>query len=452
MAVASGFADLRSQLEGTALDSTLDPDERARFLDEFRDRLNDLLGLTDTYLGSVNKVRDARAMVATAELRAVRENADVREQLIVRGVATVDQLDDAGMLSHEELDMLSEEGLLLDAAPRLAARLEEAVGPFRANLHPRDRRGRWSETDGVAHLRKVKSSLSVIKTEQQGNVGPGAQFPGVGIGPKTYDSDIAAITDWQDATRLLKAAGIKDVRLEPPQGSTVAALDSSRRTDLLRQIAQVTRDQTKAHPELLTGTGDYSAALTGVGWTQSFGFDVSTDMKDDVWAVTGDPTGDHIDAASNLPLPAEPGAPMAILINSENKDVDSNNWSDATDGNLAVSDINSYGRLTHEFGHALWWASGNAFSHHPVDWDGERDFIGGNRLYEAMNHAGLTPNEVTRYSRYAAANLDEAFAETYSLIHTPGALEAAAKGNADLPLMLRRAAVKFNDKAGGKFL
>ena len=146
--------ELLEQVEAAA--QTRTPEERAAKLRVLRDDAEAILGRIDTYLGDDALRRDAEAMGGDARLAMARGNASLREALLARGALASD-LDEAGMLSHENLDMLIEEGLI-EAALEEIAPLSEAVFGLRAkfdkNLHPHGRGGLFRETFGHVFAKK----------------------------------------------------------------------------------------------------------------------------------------------------------------------------------------------------------------------------------------------------------------------------------------------------------
>lgn len=138
VAVEEWVQELRARIESAAQDPTRDPDERVLDLRRLRDDLEVALGACDTYLGSLAKRQEAEARIAAEDVDRVRENADLREEMLRRGLADPLQLDEAGFVEPAEVDRLEEEGLLEAFAGDLRR--------FDPRLHPKDRRGRFRET------------------------------------------------------------------------------------------------------------------------------------------------------------------------------------------------------------------------------------------------------------------------------------------------------------------
>lgn len=132
------------------------PERRAK-LRVLRGDVESLLGRIDGYLADEDLGREAATLRRDAQARLARANATLRESMITRGMATPEALDAEGMLSHDELDALEEEGLL---EPALELLLGEAVtGSEMEKLHPRDREGRFRETYGHVFSRRRESPV-----------------------------------------------------------------------------------------------------------------------------------------------------------------------------------------------------------------------------------------------------------------------------------------------------
>lgn len=135
------LAEIRYSLEETVSQAGLAPADRIYKLRAMREELTALLGVTDTYIADVELVREAQYLEDAEAVRFVRENADIRERLIEANVATAEELDALGYLSHAELDRLREEGRLIEAIGVIRKWLER--------LHPRGRGGRFRDKPGV---------------------------------------------------------------------------------------------------------------------------------------------------------------------------------------------------------------------------------------------------------------------------------------------------------------
>jgi hypothetical protein len=145
--------DLTAQIEAAA--QTADPNERRAKLRILREEAEAQLGTIDTHLADVDYEREAAVHEFTAKEAAARHNATLREELIRRGISDEASMDDAGLLSHADLDALSEEGLLEHALDVLFPVTEGAGGKvfgtmihFQEKLHPRGRGGKFAKKPG----------------------------------------------------------------------------------------------------------------------------------------------------------------------------------------------------------------------------------------------------------------------------------------------------------------
>lgn len=136
------LSDLRAQLDAAASDPSLTPGERALKLRGLRERLVDLAGTADRYLGDLQNLRESEASDLARDLLWARGRADLRETLVREG-SDPHELDEAGYLSHDELDRLAEEGLLVEAL----STIKKILSPQdQLRLHPHGGHGRFKET------------------------------------------------------------------------------------------------------------------------------------------------------------------------------------------------------------------------------------------------------------------------------------------------------------------
>jgi thioredoxin reductase len=169
MAATGTLDDFARQIDAVAYDPSLDDRARHETLRYLRSLLTDLTGRIDTALAEGEKLQQALAGAQKEVVREARDNADYREAMLSRAMATPEELDSWGFVAHEELDRLAEEGLLEEAALLLVGRadeavpddfaLEEARGGWanmtpeeraeKVKVQPRDRVGRWREMLGI---------------------------------------------------------------------------------------------------------------------------------------------------------------------------------------------------------------------------------------------------------------------------------------------------------------
>jgi predicted ABC-type ATPase len=147
MPVVEDAEDLAASLNAAARDPRFPPAERVADVRRIRDGIPEdhpdftaLSGQADTYIGSLELQREAEAIAAPFDEAAARENADIRDALIARGLATDEEL--AGWPSHEQLDAMSDDGSLAEAAFGLALKTGEE---FNQAVH-RDH-GKFSKVD-----------------------------------------------------------------------------------------------------------------------------------------------------------------------------------------------------------------------------------------------------------------------------------------------------------------
>jgi hypothetical protein len=153
--------DWLAQIESAA--QTGDPAERRAKLLVLREGPETALGRIDHYLADDDLRREGELMQAETRHALARHNATIREELVRRGDADEAALDEAGMLSHETLDDLEEEGLLEAALAELYP-LQEGIGSvvgvarkFDTKLHPHERgSGRFARTYGHVFSKKDK--------------------------------------------------------------------------------------------------------------------------------------------------------------------------------------------------------------------------------------------------------------------------------------------------------
>lgn len=109
------LGDIRAEIDRVGSDPGLTATVKASRLRQIRQQLANLVGECDRRLGDQTKLRMAESARAAEEVLRMRAAADTRERLLKQGFEPA-KLDAQGFLSHEELDRLSEEGLLQEAA------------------------------------------------------------------------------------------------------------------------------------------------------------------------------------------------------------------------------------------------------------------------------------------------------------------------------------------------
>lgn len=143
-------ADYADSLNAVACDASLAPDERVAELRKWRFRIEtddtlapqtrtELLGQAETYRGGLELQREGEALRTPFDLAHLRERADIRDALVAQGVASPEELDAQGWMSHDQLDAAREDGTLQEGLVGLA---------FDELKHPRDRKGEWRDAPG----------------------------------------------------------------------------------------------------------------------------------------------------------------------------------------------------------------------------------------------------------------------------------------------------------------
>jgi len=167
--------DLTAQIEAAA--QTADPNERRAKLRVLREEAEAQLGTIDTYLTTADYEREAAVNVFAQKEAAARANATIREELVRRGLVDDADMDDAGMLSHDDLDALAEEGLL-EAALDVMFPIEEGPGRvfgtmihFQERLHPRDRGGKFAKKPGAPPTPKTRKGAAPKPPTKPGGAG-----------------------------------------------------------------------------------------------------------------------------------------------------------------------------------------------------------------------------------------------------------------------------------------
>lgn len=156
--IFDSLAELRAEIEEVAADGSLSPQARTARLQEFRGDLTELLGTIDTYVAD-NAIEAQADTPTPIDVARLRENADIRGELLARGQTTEEAADAAMLYSHEHLDELAEEGLLEETAFHVAAFMSK----FEERKHPRGRGGRFSEVFGKVDKLKLGKTQQLRK-------------------------------------------------------------------------------------------------------------------------------------------------------------------------------------------------------------------------------------------------------------------------------------------------
>lgn len=112
MSTTSAVDEFAEAINRIATDPSLEPSERIAALRPLRDDLSALLGQIQSYMGSNDLMREGAALTQSRSYIEARENANVREEMLSRGMASPEQLDGAGYISHDELDAREQDGTI----------------------------------------------------------------------------------------------------------------------------------------------------------------------------------------------------------------------------------------------------------------------------------------------------------------------------------------------------
>lgn len=266
----------------------------------------------------------------------------------------------------------------------------------------------------------------------------------------TYSPGVAAITSPADAEGYLATRGV-EAHLTPPatpQGDNLA-LD----VDFFRQIAQAVTDAQDRYPQLRDGKHPLKRV---VFWSDSKlrerGAWSLTSMQDLVWGTSGlsidDP--DRNPDMSSIPFPdgspadtPDPadwaGDPVVIVISDIHQFGLQARRPEPNQIN-SYADYTPYGRMMHELGHAVQAAAG-------VEDDAIMSGGGpGENEFDWLNEAELGPGLMQDISPYGASSPGEGWAEVFSTLNVPGALDKVRERS---PLAAEKAE-ELRDLAKGK--
>lgn len=145
---------IRAQVEDAIADPSLEPVERVARLRDLRERMADIVGVADTYIGSVSRLREAESSRSARDVLWLRRQADLQE-------SSEGGPDEWKGLTRGELDELAEEGLLEEVAGVMRAAWDESK-------HKRGPGGKFSHTDFFqAHPGQVMASTDRLRPTRQ---------------------------------------------------------------------------------------------------------------------------------------------------------------------------------------------------------------------------------------------------------------------------------------------
>lgn len=148
---------LRAEVESVAQDTDLPHALRLSELRRLRQEAEVVLGALDTYIAGAERFVVAEREVAPAVVEHVAQTVPLlREEILGRGEATPEELDEAGYFDADEIERLREEGLL-----------EAWAAEFDERKHWRDRRGRFRDMPdrlvSTAVLGKLKHAVGSLR-------------------------------------------------------------------------------------------------------------------------------------------------------------------------------------------------------------------------------------------------------------------------------------------------
>lgn len=113
--------EMLTEIEEASTEPGLERADRLARLRSIRDDLAEALDDVDARIADVESAPLEETIDVTRAVSALREQADIRDELIEAGTITAQEADDDGVLSNAELDAMQEEGILEAAALELVA-------------------------------------------------------------------------------------------------------------------------------------------------------------------------------------------------------------------------------------------------------------------------------------------------------------------------------------------
>lgn len=187
---------LREALERTASDPGTPAASKQRELRTIRDELKHLAGYADSLLGELALAEEREALDAQQEELRLHEDAAIREEMLRRGLATEEQLDQLGLTSSGELAERRADGTLAEAV---------SAADFLPSLHPRGRTGRWIDAPERLVRRGEFERGQLVHWERDGET-----FGGTVVEPPDADGyatlDVGGVSVAVQAARLRHGA------------------------------------------------------------------------------------------------------------------------------------------------------------------------------------------------------------------------------------------------------
>lgn len=283
----------------------------------------------------------------------------------------------------------------------------------------------------------------------------------------TFDADVQKITTSDDANRYMRETlGLVESDLTPPPGRTLPS-------HWYQEVVQASKDALARFPSLRNGKDGSTMKGVRILHERDPALNSDPEFIENAWAYTGGDPRDAVNgSASFIPWPDPHWTPTAggTYIGISPADLLKREWDVSDFASLATSSI--YGRLTHEFGHAVVDSTGLPWSQ--TEWDdadgrviqsavgmpkppagwssGMGDPHAGEPEARLLSRIGLTPSVISRFSNYGASSPPEAFAEAFAMLNTPGALDVLRESDPEAAEKLLAARAKANRGKWGKLL
>lgn len=88
----------------------LPPHVKRREMEMLSEQVSAILGSIGQYIGSLERQEQSEGFRKHYAVAEARQNADIREQMLKRGLASEEELDKRGYVSHERLDQAEQDG------------------------------------------------------------------------------------------------------------------------------------------------------------------------------------------------------------------------------------------------------------------------------------------------------------------------------------------------------
>lgn len=307
-------------------------------------------------------------------------------------------------------------------------------GTWEPHLHPRSRLGQFRDATNLVEPKPSRAHAPNTPKVHEPKV------PQI-----TYDKEIADnVHDAKSAETYLTGLGLvaklSDENLGPTENNPA----------FFKDISQAVKDAITNHPVLLEPKTKGSLKAVRMASRDKAllkkydaeEWDETTGSASGLWGTTGsDPDARAAQGPPTDDRPAldpDPTMPTAIELwnvwpadrgeyNTPGYDFNSREATPGLQGYLSWADSIPYGTMMHELGHATARAAGLDGATLPqgrmdqqMRWYNPYPTPG---YLTLMDKFDLNPAEIARFSKYAAADPSEAWAEIFTTMNTPGALE-----------------------------